>query len=78
MKRRIGRWEQYYLERAPHCLYVSIPKDSRVIDRLIDKKIIAGFGFVVGQRAEHNLTTYGKRIARQLQDAYDRRVFGSD
>lgn len=64
---RLGRWERYYLEHAPHGQWVELPKNSPVIDRMIEQQFIARVGLVAGEYARFNLTTYGKRVARQLQ-----------
>lgn len=55
----LTRWERYYLESARRGVYASFPRHSKVADSLHAKGYISGFGFVMGNRVEHNLTQAG-------------------
>lgn len=55
----LTRWERYYLESSRRGVYASFPRNCKHADSLIDKGYIKGFGFVMGNRVEHNLTQKG-------------------
>ena len=62
----LDRWEQRYLTSSIGRRTICLPKKSKVADRLIEKGIILGVGFVFGRYAEFHKTLLGERILAEL------------
>jgi hypothetical protein len=67
-ERKLDRWERYYLERAVHG-YVSIPKHSKIVNRMWEHGLLHGTGFVIGRNVEFNLSQLGLNERNKIYEA---------
>lgn len=64
----LDRWERYYLVHSVGRDYVSVPKHSKVTDRLMDHGMIHTLGFVIGRYVDFQKTALGHRVVESLSE----------